>query len=762
MKKPIYHISSFALLLLCSMLISTFSAAQQQITFPTDQTSKKIHLRRTNGEINLDGNLDEPEWQKGKQDYTFWQYFPTDTTVADGQTELYMLYDDENIYIALKCYSAGDQYVIQSLRRDYGFLGNDNVSVLFDTFNDKNNAFLFGMNASGARREALIANGGRNFNDFTPSWDNKWYGDAQMHGDFWIAEFAIPFKTLRFQKGSTQWRFNCYRNDTQHNEWSSFTPIPRNFLIMDVNFMSNIIWDEPLQKSGKNISVIPYLTGGFDRDYEDDQQNGVNWNGNIGGDAKVAITSGLNLDLTVNPDFSQVEVDQQVTNLNRFEIFFPERRQFFLENADLFGTFGLGRVNPFFSRRIGVAQDTATGVNIQNTIFYGARLNGKLNENLRVGLLNMQTAAEQENGLPSFNYSVFTMQHKMFSRSNLSGIFVNKQAINSKDFEGDFNEYNRVAGLEYRIASADNRWTGKVFYQHAFTPYDNPDPFSQGLQVEYLRRNYRFEWAHVFVGEGFDAEVGFVPRDDYMLLSPEAGLIFFPENSVFNRHSFNLDLRFFMAIGKDDNAFLPDWTMSEQQTELEWSFQLENNTRGSLTLTNNNLTLLNDFDPTRLQDDDIVLAEGSNYQFLEFEGEYTSDQRKIFSWSVNPSLGQFFNGYRLGFGGNFTYRIQPYGSIGIRYNYNYIELDKPFRPVNIWLVGPRFDLTFSKELFFSTAIQYNNQLDNLNINARFQWRFAPVSDFFLVYTDNYLVEEFSQFGQRNRALVAKITYWLNL
>jgi hypothetical protein len=247
-----------------------------------------------------------------------------------------------------------------------------------------------------------------------------------------------------------------------------------------------------------------------------------------------------------------------------------------------------------------------------------------------------------------------------------------------------------------------------------------------------------------------------------MLLSPEAGLIFFPENSVFNRHSFNLDLRFFMAIGKDDNAFLPDWTMSEQQTELEWSFQLENNTRGSLTLTNNKLTLLNDFDPTRLQDDDIVLAEGSNYQFLEFEGEYTSDQRKIFSWSVNPSLGQFFNGYRLGFGGNFTYRIQPYGSIGIRYNYNYIELDKPFRPVNIWLVGPRFDLTFSKELFFSTAIQYNNQLDNLNINARFQWRFAPVSDFFLVYTDNYLVEEFSQFGQRNRALVAKITYWLNL
>ena len=751
-------------LILWALCLAFSIAAQESSDFNASFSTQgpEISLKRTQEKITLDGDLKEAVWANSKQAYTFWQYFPTDTTKANGQTELYMTYDDDYIYVAMKCYSAGENYVIQSLRRDYGFLGNDNVTLLFDTFNDKNNAFVFGMNAAGARREALIANGGRGFSDFTSSWDNKWFGDAKIHGDHWVAEFAIPFKTLRFQKGSTQWRFNCYRNDTQFNEWSSLTRIPRNFLIMDVSYMGNIVWDEPLAQSGKNISVIPYLTGGFTRDFEDATQDGNQWEGNIGGDAKIALTSGLNLDLTVNPDFSQVEVDQQVTNLNRFEIFFPERRQFFLENADLFGTFGLGRVNPFFSRRIGVARDTTTGVNIQNPIFYGARLNGKLNESFRLGLLNMQTAPEKANGLPGFNYSVLALQQKMFSRSNLSFIFVNKQAINSKDFDGEYNEYNRVAGLEYRIASADNRWTGKAFYQHAFTPYNNPYPFSQGLQLEYLRRNYRFEWAHVLVGEGFDAETGFVPRDDYMLLSPEAGLIFFPEKGYINRHSFNLDLRFFMAIGEDDNSFLPDWTLSEQQADLEWSFQLSNNTRGSLLLRYNDLTLLNDFDPTRLQADSIFLAAGSNYQFTEFRGEYESDQRKLFSWSIEPNFGQFFNGFRVGTGGSFNYRIQPYGSIGLRYNYNYIELEKPFKPVNIWLVGPRIDLTFSKELFLSTTIQYNNQLDNLNINARFQWRFAPVSDFFLVYTDNYLVEEFSQFGQRNRALIAKITYWLNL
>ena len=621
---------------------------------------------------------------------------------------------------------------------------------------------LFGLNPFGVQREALIANGGRQRGDFSGSWDNKWFGDATMHDDYWIAEFALPFKTLRFNEGSTKWRFNCYRSDTQHNEWSTWARIPRNRLVMDLSFMGDLEWEEPLKKTSSNISVIPYVTAGGARDFEDLGQDKTDWKGNIGGDAKIAVTSGLNLDLTINPDFSQVEVDQQVTNLNRFEILFPERRQFFIENADLFNSFGLVRVNPFFSRRIGIAIDSTTGQNIQNTILYGARLNGKLNENLRVGLLNMQTAKIEESGLPAFNFTVAALQQKVFNRSNVSFIFVNKDAVNGEDNNPNYNKYNRVAGLEYRLASPDGKWTGKTFYHRAITPEEADDKFTHGFQIEQQQRNYRLEWAHLLIGNGYNAEVGFVPRKDYFLMSPEAGLYFYPKKGFINSHDVNVDSRFFLQIGKDGNTIIPDWGLSEWQVEAEWQFQLKDNSRGSITNTITSLTLLNDFDPTRLQDDGVVLAAGTDYSFYEFEARYTSDNRKKFIYQLRPSVGQFYNGSRIGMGGEFTFRYQPYGFISIAYDYNRITLDAPFKPVNIWLIGPRVDLTFSKNVFLTAFVQYNNQLDNLNINTRLQWRFAPVSDFFLVYTDNYLVDSMSQFGVRNRALVAKVTYWLNL
>jgi hypothetical protein len=169
--------------------------------------------------------------------------------------------------------------------------------------------------------------------------------------------------------------------------------------------------------------------------------------------------------------------------------------------------------------------------------------------------------------------------------------------------------------------------------------------------------------------------------------------------------------------------------------------------------------LFDDFDPTRVQEDDVFLAAGTEYNYSFFELEYNSDRRKIFSYRVEPTIGEFFNGFRAGVSGNFSFRYQPFGSIALSYNYNYIKLDAPFESSSLFLIGPRIDLTFTKKLFLTTFIQYNNQSENLNVNTRFQWRFQPVSDFFLVYTDNYGTNPFSE---RNRAIVAKLTYWLNL
>ena len=383
---------------LCILLSGWQNSTAQTFNKVGGSVLPSIHLKKSQDAIILDGALTEVTWQQAIPAKNFAQVFPTDTTNAMGPTEIFMAYSEDHLFIGVKCYSKSNDFITPSLRRDYDFFGNDNITILLDTYNDKNSALAFGINPFGVRREATISNGGQKGGDFDDSWDNKWDGAAEIYKDYWIAELAIPFNTLRFTEGSKKWRFNAYRYDTQNNEISAWIHLPRNRFTIDLGFMGEMIWDEPLTKNGKNISIIPYITSAINRDFENEQQPKAVQTYNFGGDAKIGLTSGLNLDLTFNPDFSQVEVDEQVTNLERFEIQFPEKRQFFLENADLFSSFAANRLNPFFSRRIGVAIDTATGQNIQNTILYGARLSGKINDRLRVGVLNMQTAKQEDNG----------------------------------------------------------------------------------------------------------------------------------------------------------------------------------------------------------------------------------------------------------------------------------------------------------------------------------------------------------------------------
>jgi uncharacterized protein DUF5916 len=702
-------------------------------------------VKATKG-ITLDGVLDEPDWYNGVAAKNFWQWFPTDSLQAEVQTEVYFTYDDENFYVAAKNYSIGDKYVIESLRRDFRAGGNDNITFVFDTFNDGANAFVFGTNPAGVLREALISNGGQRRGDFSESWDNTWDGKAAIGDGYWTVEFAIPFKTLRFKEGSTRWGFNCYRFDYQNNERTSWMKIPLNQSVTNLAYTGDLLWDTPLGKSGKSFSVIPYISGDMGRDF---QEPGSEYSGgfNVGGDAKVAITSGLNLDLTVNPDFSQVEVDRQVTDLQRFELFFPERRQFFLENADLFGGFGTRRINPFFSRRIGIAQDTSTGDIIQNPIPFGARLSGKLSEDWRVGLLNMQTAKDTGNDLPGFNYTVAAVQRKLFSRSNVGLIFVNKQAFSGKE-SGTYNTYNRVVGLDYNLATPDNSWTGKAFYHRAITPEDTTGKFAHSLDIGYRVDAFELRWNHELVGEGYDAEVGFVPRKDFFRIRPSAQLFFYPQNPNIVQHGPEL---------RTDVLYTPGYGRSDHTISLQWSFSFLDQSRLSAEVRNEYIYLFDDFDPTREYEN--YLPAETDYSFTNFSMQYSSDRSKPFSVQFEPLIGQFYNGFRTNIRGSVRYRFQPFGDISFDFNYNRIRLDAPFEPVNLYLTGPRIDLTFTKDIYLTTFIQYNSQIDNLNINARFQWRFAPVSDFFLVYTDNYLPNDWSV---KNRSIVAKLTYWLNL
>ena len=743
------------ILLLCILQSQLFAQNKNQ--------DIDILVKYIDSEVKLDGVLDDAIWNETKAYSGMYQNFPTDSLKATNDTEFRFLYDDDHLYVGITCYAQSGDFVTTSLRRDYDFFGNDNITLLFDTYSDYTNALAFGMNAFGVRREATVALAGQSPSGFDESWDNKWDGDAKMYDDRWTVEMAIPFSTLRFKDGTQKWRFNSYRVDTQTNEISSWTNVPRNRFVMDLGYMSDLVWEKPLKKTGRNVSLIPYATTSFARDFEDVTQEKTVTKPNIGGDAKIAISSGLNLDLTVNPDFSQVEVDEQVSNLQRFEIFFPERRQFFLENADLFGNFASTRINPFFSRRIGLSIDPTTGQNVQNTILYGARLSGKLNEKLRVGLLNMQTAQQEENGIPGFNYSVATAEQRVSNVSRVAFMFVNKQATNSADFDPEtFKSYNRTMGVSHRLNSPDNTWTGTSVLLKTATPGLEGDDVSAFTQWVYNKRKYRLEMASLLVGANFNPEVGFAPRTDFLLLSPEASLNFFPKSGPIASHSVGFDSRLFYNLGKANNEFLPDGGVEEINFDPFWSIFFNNQAMLDIEMNINRIKLLQDFDPTRLQEDDIFLAGGTDYTFTQFNIDYQGNQNKRFIPEVGVNFGSFYNGSTAGSSGGLTYRFQPFGFIALNYSYNYVKLEAPFVPKHIWLIGPRIDVTFTKELFLTTFIQYNNQLDNLNINTRFQWRFAPASDFFIVYTDNYNTEPWQDLGSRNRALVAKITYWLNL
>jgi hypothetical protein len=725
------------------------------VYFLQAQTLPPLHIHRAVGKIQLDAVLDEPDWQTAEVASNFTQYFPADTSLANAQTEVRVTYDDQFLYICAKLYNLPGErtYVTPSLRRDYRGEANDGFSMIIDPFLDNTNAFQFGVNPFGVQREGLIANGGVTSDDLSLNWDNKWYAEAKTYDGYWIVEIAIPFKTLRFKEGGTIWNVNFYRIDSQNAERSTWTPIPRNFLVISPAFTRQLIWDTPLRKPGSNVALIPYVLGSYAHNLAD--ENGrtnekPNYNWELGGDAKVAVGPALNLDLTFNPDFSQVEVDQQVTNLDRFEIFFPERRQFFLENADLFASFGADGIRPFFSRRIGIAYDDSRRENILKTIYAGARLSGKVGNNLRVGLLNMQVAEDEAIDLPSINYTVAALQQKTFSRSNVSAIFVNKQPLfNNTDtiYNGQLEAYNRVAGVDYNLASKDNRWTGKAFFHHSFENNQPDQSFATGFRLVYGVREWDVSTLGRYIGANYNPEVGFLRRRNIRQLAHTTWYNFYPNSKTLNRHGPGFD---FDVIHNGERVI-------DYDINLMYRITFRNTALFNMRLRREYVYLFDAFDPSGTGG--LRLPKDSDYTAHLIIANFLSDFRKLFFYELHTRSGQYYNGTRWNLEGSVGYRFQPYGSFALNFSYNNINLPQPYNDGQLYLIGPRFDFTFTRSIFWTTFIQYNNQIDNININSRFQWRFKPVSDLFIVYTDNYFPETFLA---KSRSLVIKLTYWLNV
>lgn len=706
--------------------------------------------------------MDEPDWQEADVARNFMQFFPSDTSLANAQTSVRMTYDDRFIYILARMENLAKnrKYITPSLRRDFRGEGNDGITIVLDPFSDRTNGFMFGVNPFGVQREGLIANGGSRQQDLSLTWDNKWYSEAKIYEGYWIAEMAIPFKSIRFKEELSSWNVNFYRIDSEYAERSTWSPIPRNFDIVTMAFNRQLVWDEPLKKAGTNISIIPYSLAGRTKNFVEGTP--TNRDLEAGFDAKIGLNSALNLDLTFNPDFSQVEVDAQVTNLDRFEIFFPEQRQFFLENADLFADFGVEGTRPFFSRRIGVARDETTGQNIQNPIFGGFRLSGKIDNNWRIGLMDMQTAEDTRINLPSTNYLVASLQRKVFTRSNIGLLLINKQAFQDSiagDFTTSPEKYNRLIGVDYNLASKNNVWNGKLFYHRSFDQHQSDSTFATGGFINYSTIKWSINIFTQNVGAHYNPEVGFTRRKDIRQVAFTQWYNIYPRNSGIQSHGPGFD---FDIVGNQKYGFL-DWDVN-----LMYRVRYKNTANWNIRLRREYIYLFNAFDPSGTNG--LKLPAGTDYDQYMVAANFNSDARKDFFANLSTRSGEYFNGNRISLNGSITYRYIPWGFASLNFTYNRIRLPEPYNDADLLLIGPRIDLTLTRNLFFTTFVQYNNQINNLNINSRLQWRFKPVSDIFLVYTDNYVTESFTDdegryFAKgdpRLRGVVLKISYWLNI
>jgi Domain of unknown function (DUF5916) len=727
-----------------------------------------IHIKKATSEIKLDGILDEADWASADVGTNFYLNYPVDTAFAPKQTEVRLTFDDHHLYFSFVCYDDSTRDMINSLRRDFDYERNDNVGLNIGPYNDRLNGFFFVLTPAGIQMEGTMSGGGAGEDSWNIFWDNKWYSKVVRHNDRWIAEAAIPFKSFRYKSDIREWNISFDRLDKKRNHKSAWIHTPIQFPTGSMAYSGQLIWDDPIPPAHTNISFIPFVAGRLSQDKEASPQNSSDLQ--VGFDAKVGVTPSMNLDLTVNPDFSQVEVDQQVINLTRFEFLFPERRTFFLENSDLMSNAGFPDSRTFFSRRIGLVRDN-NGLYTRVPIQFGARLSGSINKKWRMSLMNMQTGERQSLGLPAQNYSVATVQHNFWRQSSVSVTYADKESLRVK--EGDSlkyfhesiflkgisetqrtrNNYNRVLTADLDLLSHDNKWGAAGFISRSFHAAAEGVALSAGTYFSYSARTLKLYIGNNSIDKDYNAEMGYVPSYGVYpgQLNYFAGGAYnmYPKNSSIVLMGPKLDIQ---------NSYLPGGTLSDRYYTLGYEFRFLNTALLRIDYNYIYQRMTNTFNPVD-SEKYTTFKVGEEYNWQNVMIVAQTNTRRLVNLNMQSSYGGFYNGTNFNVTGQLNYRYQPFGNISMRVDYNDVRFAAGYGKEKLFLVGPRIDLTFTDKLFLTTYVQYNNLLDNVNLNARFQWRYRPASDFFIVYTENYLP---STFGSKNRALVFKFTYWLNL
>ena len=685
-------------------------------------SDKRISAAHIESTIVVDGNLDEPEWQLVESAGDFIQKEPRQGEPATEPTEVRLLYNDDTLYLGVFCFdSAGAEgIVLTDITRDYSDSINDHFAVVLDTFDDNRNGFLFGTNPGGAKRDAQFgAQGSPNFD-----WDGIWHVKTRITESGWQAEIAIPFKTLRFQAEELQtWGINFVRRTRRKNEDSHWAPVPRGYRVSRVQFAGALEGISGMRQ-GRNLNIKPYLSAPLTRREGDD----VDFLPEVGVDVKYGVTPGLTLDLTVNTDFAQVEADEQQINLTRFSLFFPEKREFFLENAAIF-QFGKvsmrfepgGDLIPFFTRRIGISKGQLI------PILGGARLTGRIGR-YTLGVLSIQ--ADEFATTPSTNFSVVRLRRDILSRSEVGGIFVNKH-----DTEGRF---NRTFGADVNL-----RFLTYLEMNSSVLKTDTPgieeQEWASDFTITWNDPKLEVEGKYLSIEDNFNPEVGFVPRVG--MRKSRGKLAFKPRPESISW------IREFKPLVSLE--YITDQENTLESRKLDTSFTILFEDTSQLVFVR--LAHFERLDEPFFIRPNQAIPVG-DYHFDEYLVSFSSDESRTFSGNAGLETGGFFDGDKdscsLGF------LLQPGYRFSSDVSWSYDDVRLPSGDFTTNLVTTRLRYSFSTTMFLNALIQYNSTLKEFSSNIRFNFIYKPLSDFFLVYN-----ERRSSTGEvLERALIAKLTY----
>ncbi len=712
-----------------------------------DQERFVYQIQPRVSEIKVDGVEDGNEWTSYTTIDKLYNHFPIDSLYASKKTEIKLTYSDDYLYVYAKCYDNGVR-IVQSLQRDdqNAHWQSDNFTIVLDPNHNRQNGFLFGVNAHGAQIESSLSySGSRTIESST--WDNKWFSEVKSYSGYWIVEMAIPFRSLRFDKENRNWGINFIRRDMESNYHYTWTQFPLNFSNFELNFTGTLRWGEDIPKGGRFYNLIPYTTFSSIRNFEDENETKAETKLNAGIDAKIALTNSLNLDVTINPDFSSADVDREVTNITRFNIFLPERRNFFLENNDVFSNFGTNEAEPYFSRRIGLNNGEVI------PIIYGVRLTGNIAEKTRVGFMNLTTSKEGD--FKPQNYTVAAINQQVFGQSAVKAIFVNRQQLNN-DLP---NDYNRNVGAEFSYVSKNGKLSNKITFHKSFTEENFNKNSFYSFGGNYFGRKIRAGWFLNVVQENFIAEVGKVPRLESFNI--ETGLVerngFFKVNPWFQYLFYpkkpNSGLIFHRIRTWHNMYYNSDGSLNDRNNNFAYDFRFKNTSSFTVDVQNREVDLLF---PVAFLGSDFEPLPAINYTFNRLRLTYRLDTRKKLSGGILASYGGFFDGTRFNVNLDSNIRFKSWGNLSFRYSYNNIKLAQGFGERELHLLSLNGNVGFSNKMFLKNVIQYNSQSENFSIFTRFQWRYLPMSDLFVIFNENHSTDGFDI---KNRGLALKLTYW---